>query len=138
MYKRIYFIALVRHTLYLFNKEEKIVLPIEVKNMEALMFLTGRAHANNNFPHFYVFVKNLLKFFGAKLISVTVFSCDGGLYCANLNLVLGDRHLKLPLGFIDAFVLSRLFDAPLYIEADVLAGCGIRVSKEILRDALKE
>lgn len=146
MFKRIYFIALVsnlrfgtrRHTLYLFDKEEKVVLPVEVKNMEALMFLTGKAHLDENVPHLYMFVKGLIEFFGAKLVSVMVFGSNNGVLGAYLNLVVNDEHIKLPLGFIDAFAISRLFDSPLYAHHKVLDDYGIKVSKEILRDALRE
>jgi bifunctional DNase/RNase len=146
MYKRIYFIALVpnlrfgirRHTIYLFNKEEKIVLPVEIKNLEALMFLTGRTHLDESVPHLYIFIKNLLKYFEAKLVSITVFNCSNGLFCSHLNLLVDEKHLELPLGFTDAFVLSKLFDTPIYAHHKLLDERGIKVSREILKDALRE
>ena len=138
MYKRIYFIALVQRTLYLFNKEGKIVLPVEIKNMEALMFLTGKVGVKGNSPHFYMFVKALLEYFGAKVVSVNLLRCENSLFCAELNLIVYKKHVKMTMNFVDAFVISRLFDAPLYADHKVLDDRGIRVSKEILRDALQE
>jgi len=146
VYKRIYFIALVpslkfgvkHHTLYLFNKEEQVVLPIEIKNMEAIMFLTGKVGVVGNTPHLYMFIKALLDFFGAKLVSVTILDCEYNLFCAELNLVVNEKHVKMSIDFTDAFVISRLFDAPLYADHKVLDEHGIKVSKEILRDALRD
>ena len=146
MYKRIYFIALVpnikfgvkRHTIYLFNRDEKIVVPVEVRNMEALMFLTGRMHVDDNAPSLFNAVKTLIEGFSVKLISITVYKHKNGAFYTYLNLICGEKHLELGMEFADAFAISRLFDAPLYIDHKVLVKKGIKVSKEIIRDALRE
>ncbi|MFC1755808.1 bifunctional nuclease domain-containing protein [Patescibacteria group bacterium] len=146
MYKRIYFIALVpntkfgvkKHTIYLFNRDEKIVIPVEVKNTEALMFLTGKTHIDDNAPSVFKAVQTLIEGFSAKLISITVYKHQNGTFYTYLNLICGEKHLELAMEFADAFAISRLFDAPLYINHRVLVKKGIKVSKEIIRDALME
>ena len=146
MYKRIYYIALISnlksgakiHTLYLFNKDEQIVIPVEVKNREALMFLTGKLHVDSNAPDLYNTLKRLIEGLSAKLISITVYKHKSGVFYTYLNLICGEKHLELGMEFTDAFAISRLFDAPLYIDHKVLVKKGIKVSKEIIRDALME
>ncbi|MCD4697020.1 MAG: DUF151 domain-containing protein [Bacteroidales bacterium] len=146
MYKRIYYIALVpnvkfgvkRHTIYLFNRDETIVVPVEVKNREALMFLTGKLHVDSNAPDLYNTLKRLIEGLSAKLISITVYKHKSGIFYTYLNLICGERHLELGMEFADAFAISRLFDTPLYIDHKVLVKKGIKVSKEIIRDALRE
>lgn len=146
MFKRIYFIALVpnpkfenkKYTLYLFNKDEKIVVPVEIRNTEALMFLTGRTHVDLAAPSLFNAIKALIEGFSAKLISVTVYKHQNGLFYTYLNLICGEKHLELAMEFTDAFVVSRLFDAPLYIDHGVLVEKGIKVSKEVIRDALRD
>lgn len=146
MYKRIYFIALVpntkfgvkKHTIYLFNREEKVVMPVEVRNMDALMFLTGKTHIDSHVPSIFKAVQTLIEGFSAKLISITVYRYQNGTFYTYLNLICGEKHLELAMEFTDAFAISRLFDAPLYIDHKVLVKKGIKVSKEIIRDALME
>ena len=146
MYKRIYFIALVpnekfgvkKHTLYLYNRDEKIVVPVEVQNDESMMFLTGKTHIDPSAPSIFSAIKTLIEGFSAKLISVTIYKHKKDVFYAYLNLICGEKHLELAMEFADAFIMSRLFDTPLYIDHGVLVKKGIKVSKQIIRDALRE
>jgi len=146
MYKRVHFIALVpnyyaganNYTLYLMDKCEKVVVPVSMSNQEALMFLTGKTRQHPATPHFYDTLKRLLGCFGASLVSVTIYNFQDGVYYAYLNFVHEEKHLEVNARFSDAFVLSRLCKTPIYISHEVLLDRGIKVTKQIIKDALGE
>ncbi len=102
------------------------------------MFLTGKTHVDRAAPSVFGAIKALIEGFSAKLISVTVYKHQNELFYTYLNLICGEKHLELAMEFTDAFAVSRLFDAPLYMDHRVLVEQGIKVSKEIIRDALRE
>jgi len=146
MYKRVHFIALVpnyysgskNYTLYLFDKDAKVVVPVEISNQETLFFLTGKTHQHHSSPHIYNTIKRLLHCFETRLVSVTIYNFQDGTFYTYLNLAHNQKHLEINISFPDAFVLARLFKSPLYIKNDILEEKGIKVTKQILRDALRE
>lgn len=144
MYKRVNYIALVpnyykgsnHYTLYLMDRSEKVVMPVKVVDQEAVMFLTGKIGQHPASPHFYDTFKRLAGCFGAKLVSVTVYSYKDGVFYTYLNFVHKEKHLEVNAKFSDAFVLSRLCNTPLYINHEVLVERGIKVTKRLIKDAL--
>ncbi len=146
MYKRVHFIALVpshqpglkKHTIYLFDKNEKIVMPVEISNQEAIFYLTGKTHLRHPIPHLYNTIKRLFSCFKIRLVSVTVYNFQEGILYTYLNLVFNQKHLEINVSFHDAFVLAMIYKSPLYIKNDILVEKGIKVTKETLRDALRE
>jgi len=146
MYKRVHFIALVpnhhpdseNHTLYLFDKNEKVVMPVEIKNREAVFYLTGKTHLRHPVPHLYNTIKRLLSCFNVRLVSVTVYNFQDGILYTYLNLIFDQKHLEINISFHDAFVLAMMYKSPLYIKNNILEEKGIKVSKQKLRDALRE
>jgi bifunctional DNase/RNase len=146
MYKRVQFIALVpnyysgakHYTLYLFEKEEKVVLPVKVRNQEAIFYLTGKTPASEVLAHIYDTVGTLFSCCRAKLVSITLYNYQDGIFYTYLNVVLGQKHLEINARFSDAFVLAKKLKAPIYINHGVLEKRGIKVTKKVIRDALRE
>ena len=146
MYKRVHFIALVpnyysgskNYTLYLFDKSEEVVVPMGITDQEALFYLTGQTGRCLSAPSVYDTLKRLVNSLKTRLVSITIYNYQDGIYYTYLNLLHGENHLEINIKFSDAFVLSRLFQAPLYMNYDVLLEKGIKVSKQIIKDALRK
>jgi bifunctional DNase/RNase len=115
-----------------------VVLPIEIKNQEAVFYLTGKTPSSRTLSHIYDTAGTLFSCCGVKLVSITLYNYQDGVYYTYLNLVYKQEHLEINARFSDAFVLAKKLSAPIYIEGNVLEKRGIKVTKEVLRDALKE
>ena len=141
MYKRLHFIALIpketsRYTVYLFEQEEKIVLPVEIASESASKLL--KPHTKASQPSIYNTMRRVIVGLKATLSSATIYQHNAGTFYTYLNLAQGKRNLELNCRFSDALNLVKRFEVPLYIDQEVLFSQGIRVSKKILRDALRD
>ena len=113
-------------------------MPVEIANREAIFYLTGKTHLRHPVPHLYNTIKRLLSCFKVRLVSVTVYNLQDGILYTYLNLVFNQKHLEINISFHDAFVLAMMYKSPLYVKNEVLEEKGIKVSKQTLRDALRE
>ena len=145
MFKRIHFIALVsgkqdefpRYTAYFFEKEEKVVLPVTLSKAEVRHLLaTGQKYLTRR-QNIYEAVARIVLGLGAKVISISVYRFQDGEFYTYLNIIKEDEKLEISIKFSDGVKIAKNSDVPIYIRRDVLLEQGIKVNKEILRDALR-
>ena len=144
MLKELFVIAIVpsnkKYTLYLYEKKEKYVIPVEFDKRAAALFLAqpGPNQKNRSYPTVYNTVKRLICGLGANLISVTIYKYENDIFYAYLNVIFQNKHLEFNANICDALNIAKRFNSIIYIKEELLDKCGIKVSKKILRDALKD
>ena len=146
MYKQIFIIAIIpsdiagrkKYTLYLFEKKHKYIIPIEVEQTAAGLLLGKRDLNSPNHPSIYNTVKRLVSGLGGKVVSITVYKFENEKFYSYLNVVFQNKHLEFNIHIADAVNIAKRFEAPIFIKTELLEKCGIKVTKKILRDALRE
>ncbi len=141
MYKKLHIIALVpnsdKYTVYLFEKEEKYVIPVDFSASQAKQLLRPSAQEQNQ-PSIYNTARRLICGLGGNLISVLIYKYDAGVFYTYLNVATQNKKLDFNANIADALNIAKRFSAPIYIKNEVLDGCGFKVTRQILRDALAE
>lgn len=146
MYKRVHFIALVSHnqmdsrgyTAYFFAKEEKIVLPIDFPKEEVSFLLTSEINKLSHKQNIYETTIRIILGLGAKIICLSVYKFQDDEFYAHLNLLQNQENLEISLKFTDGLKIAKKTKIPIYIKQEILEQEGIRVNRQILRDALRD
>lgn len=118
-------------TVYLFSKQEKILLPLEIPLEE-----TTQIPKNYRFPNIYDAYKNTLLKTGAQIISVQIHCQLAGLYHCYLNVFSNDNLYQINTGVFDCICIAKIFDVPIFVEAEHLSKMGIKVTKKLITESL--
>ncbi len=145
MYKRIYLIALVpnsqsnsnAYTVYLFEKEEKIVLPVNLAKHEIRYLFKKRGHKFPLQQNIYDTTVRILLGLEAKVISVSIYKYQNQKFYAYLNIIHSKNYLEISIKFSDSLKIANRFEIPIFIRRDILLNEGIKVTKKLLKDALR-
>ncbi len=132
MYKAVKFITKIPYkdyyTYYLFCTSIKSLIPIEV-------------HKNNydNFssPSIYNTVGRIIKAFNATATKVRVYHLKSGIFYTYLTIQIEGSFFDINIGVKDGVEIAHELSIPIYVKGKIIERCGIKVTKELIKKALR-
>jgi bifunctional DNase/RNase len=121
MLKQIEFLSSVEGTLYLIEKSEKTVLPIP------------QAITKPQTPDT---IRRILAAFGINIMNAKIYLQRDDVFYTYLTLSNCEKICEINLSFLDAINFTQDTNAPILIESEILDECGIKVTKQMLEEAL--
>lgn len=127
MYKPVDYLTKIANleltTLYLLHKSEKVLLPIELE----------QPHDN---PNIYDTFRRTILALNATVVAVKIYLHQETKFYAYLTLQHQDNILDVNTNIEDGIRLGEEFGATLLVEDEILAECGLQVTKEMLENAI--
>jgi len=144
MYKKLKFIALVpnssynnqKYTMYFLEKEEKIVIPIDIDKIEAKKILSLDNINLCNEPPIYDTTKRIIHCFDAKLTHISIYKYNDPIYYAYINLFRNGKYFEVNTKLTDAINLAKRFTAEIFVNKEILHKQGIKINQKMIKDAL--
>lgn len=133
MYKPVKFITNIPYkdfsTYYLFNKENKILIPIE----------TDKNHYSKAVPTVYNSIKRLVSALGYSFLCLKIYRLDQNIFYTYLSIYRSEKLndvMDLNIGFEDGIKISKENNIPIYINEEIIKRVGIVITKKLVEKAL--
>jgi bifunctional DNase/RNase len=126
------------YTAYFFAREEKIVLPIEFAQEEVTYLLSLSKNKIARRQNIYETVIRIILGLGAEIESLSIYKYQDNEYYTYLNLKREGENLEVSLKFTDGLKIAKRAGASIYVKEEILENEGIKVNRQILRDALRD
>jgi bifunctional DNase/RNase len=110
-------------TTYLMYKADKILLPIQIKVQEEYLNL-------------YDTLKRIVLSLGATVSAIKIYLYQDDTYYAYITLKTADKILDINTNIETALASAQMFCAQILIEESVLDECGLKVTLDMLNEAL--
>ena len=119
-------------TLYLFEKKNKILIPIALTEGSAHAIIDAQNKIETPRPHIHNTLKRLILGLGAKLTGAIIYKEHEGIYYTYLRLENKKQVLDIDAKATDALCVATRMNKPIFIYSNVLDKVGIKVTKELL------
>ena len=146
MLKKLDFIALIpneqtkahNYIAYLIQKQDKIILPLDIQKTEAVRYLkSSNSHEFVN-PSTHNTVYRIFMGLNIKINNISFYKYDGENFYTYLDEESNNKNIKINVSPIDGLILSKMSNCPIYVKDEILYQTGIKLTEKVLRDALFE
>ncbi len=120
------------HTIYLFNKKRKILLPIKIPQNSVDALLLARETTPEPRPHIHNTAKRLINVLNGKVDRVIVSGYNNEIYYSYIRIKQGNKNFDIDSKPSDAFAIAIRTKAPIYVEQQVINMVGVKVTAEML------
>ena len=124
------------HTAYLFNPENKILLPIVTNQWACESLVLASSHQKQARPHIHDTFKRMMMFLGGDLENVFVYKYLSEIFYAYLRVRKGEIVFEIDVKLTDALCLALQFNKPILVSDEVYDVAGIVVTKELLQRSI--
>lgn len=126
------------YTVYLFNQENKILLPFQTSKWSSESILLAKQRVQLPRPHIHNTLIRLIYALDAKPKEVLVYKYLDNAFYAYLKLQTKDNlTLEIDIKISDAVALALRSAIPIYVKDDVCTKAGIKVTKDLLDRSLE-
>jgi len=112
------------NTYYFYSRNEKMLLPLDVP-----CDISAEPTSADS-------IRRLLALFNTKVTLIKIYKEQGAKYYSYLNVSNGKAYYDVNICLKDALDLSDITKCPVYVKKDILYTSGIRVTKQLIADAL--
>jgi len=123
-------------TVYLFNKEQRILLPIKMPPPSAVTILNARETPNEIRPHIHNTAIRIIKALKAEVDSITIYAYQEEIFYSYIKIRRGGNCLEIDARPSDAISIALRQDVPVFVNESVYERVGIKVTKELLRNSI--
>ncbi|MBN1162907.1 bifunctional nuclease family protein [Patescibacteria group bacterium] len=127
MYKALELITTItdqnRKTSYLYNKKEKILLPI--------------TQVYADIPHIYNTLYRIIKALNSDILCTKIYMHCNDKYYAYLTLVTPQDSVEINICIKDALNFAEKYNIPIYIRNHILYKNGFNITREMIEKALE-
>jgi len=120
------------HTIYLFNKEKKILLPIKINQNSVDALLLARETTPEPRPHIHNTAKRLINVLNGKVDRIIISGYNNEIYYSYIRIKQGKKSFDIDARPTDAFAIAIRTKAPIYVEQDIIDMVGVKVTAEML------
>lgn len=124
-------------TAYLYERTEKILLPIEVSNKDYT-----QTHSFE--PCIYNTFKRTVLGLESDICAIKIYNYIDGIFYAYLSVstpfyddLNSVENVEISVNISDAIKLAQMFSAQIFVKNRVLINCGIKLTKKLIVEALK-
>ncbi|OGC68925.1 hypothetical protein A2415_03950 [candidate division WWE3 bacterium RIFOXYC1_FULL_39_7] len=113
-------------TVYLFDREEKIVLPADIsRDLDSKQTTSG-------------FVKNILALLQVEINNIQILIREDETLFSQIILEKDNELMCIPAELVESLEFVKNWDIPILIESSILKKQGIKITPELLREALEQ
>jgi len=124
---------IVRHdTIYLFNKEKKLLLPIKINDSETKNLLLAYDSRMQHRPTIHDTAKRLISALRGQIDKVIINDYSQDIYYAYIRIKHKDKYLDVDSKISDAIALALRSNAPIFVKNRVTRKAGIKLTRELL------
>lgn len=127
MYKTLKFIVKIPYqnfsTYYLFNKNEKILLPIEID---------GKIES----PSIHDSLIRIIKGTGYSIVGIKIYYHKENTFYTYLTIKNSKNIFDININLIDGLEICKKSSTPIFINEKILRSCGIEITKDLVLKAL--
>lgn len=122
------------HTLYLYNEQEQIIVPISLNTASAqdVFEITNNPEAPR--PKIHFVVRSMLQCLKASIEDIIIYKYLDGVYYSHIRVVMNKDVFDIDSRISDSICLAFALKIKVSILDEVLEEVGIKVSKELLND----
>lgn len=142
MYVKLNLIAIINQTkptgistVYLINKDSKVLLPITVKSL----YREGSDNIKvTDPPDIFDTIRRILNSFDSKILGITIYRYSHKRYYSYLNVYKEGKSLEINSELLDSIYLASKYKCPIYIKKEILNNNGLQINKKLIKDALNK
>lgn len=120
-------------TVYLFNKEQGILLPIKMHTLAAGYILDAHAKPMEPRPHVHNTILRIITALKAQVDSVLIYSYQDKIFYSYIRLRRETEFMDIDARPSDAISIALRHKVPVFVKDEVYASEGIKVTKELLK-----
>lgn len=120
------------HTIYLFNKENKIILPIKLTQNATDAILLAKDTRVSPRPHIHDTTKRLVSALDGTVERIIISGYANDIYYAYIRVTKNSNSIDIDAKPSDAICLAIRTEAPIYVEKEVVKKVGINITSEML------
>lgn len=125
------------YTVYLFNTEEKILLPLSTGRWASESILLAKQGKLQVRPHVHDTFRRAVLSLGGEVVGVTIYKVIGDTFYAYLRISRGDEIFDIDAKPTDAISMALRCGVPIYVNDYVCDVAGIKVTRELLERSLE-
>ena len=120
-------------TVYLFNKEQSLLLPIKMNNTAAKYILDAHAKPMEPRPHVHNTFIRVITALHAEIDSIIIYSYQDSIFYSYIRLKRETEFMDIDARPSDAISIALRHKVPVFVNEEVYASAGIVVTKELLK-----
>ena len=132
MYKPVKFITKIPYkdfsTYYLFCKNTKILLPIEIENIDS---------GTQVVPSIYNSIKRILIGSGIFVKGIKIYRQSQNNFYTYITIKNKENIIDVNIGFTDGIKLAKEMSVPIYVSEKILDEFGLKITSDLISKALR-
>ncbi len=132
------------YTVYLFNEEEKILLPVTTNRVACEQLLLAKqigdsVHEIFSFarPHVHDSLKRTVLALGGEVVCTVIYKVITDVYYTYLRISKNNELLDIDIKITDGLSMALRCSTPIYVANEVVDKEGIKVTRELLERSLR-
>jgi len=119
-------------TIYLFNKNKKILLPIRMASFAADGLILARENQPEPRPHIHNTATRLIKALGGKIKCVIISGYHNEIFYSYIRINHNQKNIDVDAKPSDSMSIALRNNLPIYVEKKIYESVGIEVTQELL------
>ncbi len=120
------------HTIYLFNKELRILLPIKINEISARQILFAKEDSFEPRPSVHDTTRRLVATLSGKIDRVIINGYSNDIFYSYIRVRQGNKYFDVDSKPTDAIALALRSKAPIFVDKRLADEVGIKVTPEML------
>jgi bifunctional DNase/RNase len=112
-------------TFYFYCRDQKVLLPIETKYKPI-----------QSDPDTMDTMRRVLCALESRVTGIKIYHHQQNVYYTYLEILKKDEFVDINIDLYDAIQAARMFEAPILIKDDILQESGLKITKELIEEAL--
>ena len=130
-YRQLKILGTVNNTIYLFQKDSKVLLPIKLNNQ-----LLKMPKSFWYFPDIYNTTKRIILSLNVAIVGIKIYQEEKEMFFSYLSLQNSSDSYEINVSLEDALLIKEDSEIPIYATEAVLQKCGIPVTKDLIQKAI--
>lgn len=123
-------------TVYLFNKEQGILLPIKMTSVAASHILDAHNSGPEARPHIHDTAIRIIKALEAEVVSVAIHAYHSEIFYSYIRIRTHKDSMEIDAKPSDAIAIALRHKVPVLVNEKVYEIVGIRITRELLKSYL--
>ena len=120
------------HTVYLFNKEKNLLLPVKVNEDSVNALMTAKEGREEPRPDMHNTTSRLISVLNGKIEKIIVSGYEIEIFYSYIRVSQGKTFFDIDSKPSDAFAMALRTSAPIHVQTDVIKKAGIMITPEML------
>lgn len=123
-------------TVYLFNKEKCVLLPIKMSSFAANNILLAKDANKEIRPHMHNTTIRLVRALGGKIKSIIINDCQNNIFYSYIRVVRKEKVWDVDSKPSDSLAIALRLNIPIFVKKSVYKKLGIKITKDLLERSI--